>query len=419
MTALLRIAIGSLWNRRYTAFLTLITIAISVMLFLGVERLRQDARTSFVRTASGIDLIVGARAHPVQLMLYSVFRLGEATGNISWQAYLATAQQAGVAWTVPISLGDSHRGFRVVGTTPDYFKHVKYAGDQTIGFAQGRPFESLFDAVVGSDVARQLGYQAGSSIVLAHGTSTANPNLHDDRPFQVVGVLAPTGTPIDQGVYVSLQAIEAIHLNWRSGTRIGHAPPAGALAQERLQPRSITAFYVGLGNRMTVFTLQRWINEYRAQPMTAVLPGVALAQLWSLLGTAERALAVTAACVVLTGLLGLLAVLLSTLDERRREMAILRSVGASPRHICALLLCEAVLLAMMGTIAGYALLELGVGLLGPWAQARYGLILTAGWPSMNELRLMGYVISAALLAGCIPAALAYRKSIADGISVRS
>lgn len=419
MTALLRIALASLWNRRFTVTLTLFTIAISVMLFLGVERLRQDARDSFLRTASGIDLIAGARAHPVQLMLYSVFRLGEATGNVSWQAYQASAQQPGVAWTVPISLGDSHQGYRVVGTTPAYFAHVRYAGDQTIRFAQGRPFEALFDAVVGADVARQLGYGIDSRIVLSHGTAAANPNQHDDRPFRVTGVLAPTGTPIDQGVYVSLQAIEAIHLNWRSGTRIGRAPDLAALTAERLQPRSITAFYIGLDNRMAVFSLQRWINEYRAEAMTAVLPGVALQQLWSLLGTAERALAVTAACVVLTGLLGLLAVLLATLEERRREMAILRSVGAGPRHVCALLLCEALLLAVAGTVVGYALLQLATILLAPWVQAQYGLMLTAGWPSAAELQLMGRVILAALVAGCVPAILAYRRSVADGISIRS
>jgi putative ABC transport system permease protein len=419
MNALFRIAAGSLWNRRFTVLLTLLTIAISVMLFLGVEKVRQDARESFLRSASGIDLVVGARAHPVQLMLYSVFRLGEATGNISWQAYQETVRQAGVAWTVPISLGDSHRGFRVVGTTPDYFRHVTFGAGQPITFAHGRPFEALLDTVVGADVARQLGYKAGDRIVLSHGTSRASPNLHDDRPFTVAGILAPTGTPIDQGVYVSLHAIEAIHLNWRSGTRVGSAPAVDSLSPERLQPRSITAFYVGLSNRLTVFALQRWINEYRAEPMTAVLPGVALQQLWSLLGTVERALAIAAACVVLTGLLGLLALLLSTLNERRREMAILRSVGASPRHIAALLLCETLVLAIVGTAAGYLLLQIGTALFAPWAQARYGLLLTSGWPSAVELRLMAYVVLAALFAGCVPAALAYRHSVADGISIRA
>lgn len=416
--ALSRIAVGSLWSRRFTVMLTLITMAVSVALLLGVERLRQDARQSFLRTVSGIDLVVGARAHPVQLMLYSVFRLGEATNNISWNAYQAVAEQPGIGWTVPISLGDSHRGYRVVGTTTGYFDHVHYAGDRALSFAQGQPFEGLFDAVVGAAVARDLGYSPGEKIVLAHGTSAANPNLHDDRPFTVSGVLAPTGTPIDHAIYVSLEAIEAIHMNWRAGTRIGTAPDPSSIDPARLQPRTITAFYVGLERRMAVFGVQRWVNEYRAEPMTAVLPGVALQQLWALLGTAERALTITAACVVLTGLLGLLAVLLATLEERRREMAILRAVGASPRHVAGLLLWEAALLAILGTVAGYALLQGAAAMLAPWLQAQYGLLLSVGLPSITEWRLMGLVVACALAVSCVPALLAYRHSVADGITVK-
>jgi len=419
MSALLRIALASLWNRRYVAGLTVLTIAVSVMLFIGVERLRQDARESFLRSASGIDLIVGARAHPVQLLLYSVFRLGDATNNLSWEHYQTIASQRGVAWTVPVSLGDSHRGYRVVGTTPGYFEHVRHAGDQSIAFAEGRPFEALFDAVIGSEVAARLGYPLGASVVLAHGTAAANPQQHDDRPFTVVGILAPTGTPIDQGVYVSLEAIEAIHLNWRTGTRIGRGPDLDAIDPERLRPRSITAFYVGLSDRMAVFTLQRYVNEFPGEPLTALMPGVALQQLWALLGTAERALQITAACVVLAGLLGMLTVLLATLNERRREMAILRSVGAGPRHVLALLLLEALSLALAGAVLGLLLLQFGLLLLSPWLQARFGILVAPAWPSVAEWKLLALVLSAALVVALLPAVMAYRRSVADGMSVRN
>lgn len=418
MTDLFRIAMASLWSRRNTALLTLLTIAISVALFVGVERVRQDARQAFVRSVSGIDLIVGARSHPVQLMLYSVFNLGEATANVSWPTYEAIANQRGVAWAVPISLGDSHRGFRVIGTTSDYFTRLRYSGDRQLAFNQGREFEDLFDAVLGAGVAQRLGYQLGDRIILAHGMSAAL-HEHDDRPFTVSGILAPTGTPMDQAIYVTLPAIEAIHLNWRSGTRIGATPDLDALPPEALRPRSITAFYLGLENRLAVFSLQRQINTWREEPLSAVLPGVALQQLWSLLGTVERALAMTAACVVLSGLLGLLAVLLATLDERRREMAILRAVGAAPRHVFGLLVCEAVGLAVTGTLVGYALLQAVLTTAASWLQARTGLLLLPGWPNAYEWRLMALVVGAAALASLWPAWLAYRKSVADGISPRT
>lgn len=417
MSALLRLAWASLANRRFTALVTVATISLSVLLLLSVERLRSEARDSFLRTVSGTDLIVGARAHPVQLLLYSVFHMGDATNNVSWASYQELAARDDVAWTVPISLGDSHRGYRVVGTTPTFFEHVRTGGDRALRFEQGQAFDGLFEAAVGAEVAQALGYSVGDPIVLAHGTGAFTPNQHDDRPFTIAGILARTGTPIDQSVHVSLQAIEAIHLNWRSGTRIGRAPDE--IPPERLQPRSITAFFVGLESRMATFNAQRAINEFRAEPLTAVLPGVALQQLWSMLGMVEKALLLTAACVVAAGLLGMLAALLGTLSERRREMAILRALGAGPLTVSTLLLLEALLLTVVGIVFGLLLLHAGALLAAPMIERATGIALSLGWPSVGELKLLALVLGAGAGVGLIPAFLAYRRSLADGMMVRS
>ncbi|ODU43418.1 ABC transporter permease [uncultured Aquimonas sp.] len=416
MSALLRLAWASLANRRFTALVTVATIALSVLLLLGVERLRSEARNSFLRTVAGTDLIVGARAHPVQLLLYSVFHLGDATNNVSWASYREIAEREDVAWTVPISLGDSHKGYRVVGTTAGFFEHVRTGGNRELRFEQGEAFDGLFEAVLGAEVAERLGYALGDSIVLAHGTGTLNPNQHDDRPFTVVGVLARTGTPIDHSVHVSLEAIEAIHINWRAGTRIGRAPDE--IPPERLQPRAITAFFVGLESRMATFAVQRAVNEFRAEPLTAVLPGVALQQLWGMLGVVEKALMLTAACVVAAGLLGMLAALLGTLSERRREMAILRALGAGPGTVSALLLLEALLLTAVGLLLGLALLHGGLALLAPTIERASGIAVELGWPSLAEFKLLGLVLGAGVAVGLIPAFLAYRRSLADGMMVR-
>lgn len=416
MSALLRLAWASLANRRFTALVTVATIALSVLLLLGVERLRSEARNSFLRTVAGTDLIVGARAHPVQLLLYSVFHLGDATNNVSWASYREIAEREDVAWTVPISLGDSHKGYRVVGTTAGFFEHVRTGGNRALRFEQGQAFDGLFEAVLGAEVAERLGYALGDSIVLAHGTGTLNPNQHDDRPFSVVGVLARTGTPIDHSVHVSLEAIEAIHINWRAGTRIGRAPDE--IPPERLQPRSITAFFVGLESRMATFAVQRAVNEFRAEPLTAVLPGVALQQLWGMLGVVEKALMLTAACVVAAGLLGMLAALLGTLSERRREMAILRALGAGPGTVSALLLLEALLLTAVGLLLGLALLHGGLALMAPTIERASGIAIELGWPSLAEIKLLGLVLGAGVAVGLIPAFLAYRRSLADGMMVR-
>ena len=240
--AIFSLAWKSLINRRFTALLTVLSIALSVTLLVGVERLRTEARASFANTLSGTDLIVGARSGPVQLLLYSVFRIGDATNNFSWQSYRDIAAMPKVAWTVPISLGDSHRGFRVLGTTPGYFEHYRYARDRQLVIAEGQPFADLYDAVLGAEVAEKLGYRIGDPIVVAHGASDVSFARHDDKPFTVVGILARTGTPVDRTVHVSLEAIEAIHVDWQSGAPIrGLSISAEQARAMDLTPKAITA----------------------------------------------------------------------------------------------------------------------------------------------------------------------------------
>jgi putative ABC transport system permease protein len=417
---ILRLAWQSLANRRLTAALTVLAIAVSVMLLLGVEKVRVGARQSFADTISGTDLIVGARSGPLNLLLYSVFRIGNATNNITWRTYQEIAKAPEIAWIVPISLGDSHHGFRVMGTTPEYFQRYRYRRTNTIAFAEGKPFSDLFDAVLGADVADQLGYKIGDKIIVSHGLGSTGFLEHDDKPFKVSGILAKTGTPIDRTVHVSLEAIEAIHVDWQSGARIpGQSVSAEDVRHMNLQPKAITAALVGLRSKLAIFGLQRAINDFRAEPLSAILPGATLQELWELVGTAETALAAVSAMVVLTALLGMVTMILTTLNERRREMAILRSVGAKPATIFGLLIAEATFLILLGVGVGIVLLYSGLALLQPYIDRVYGLhidiqaLKTAEW-----LNLAG-VVAAGVLAGLLPALRAYRLSLADGLTVRT
>ena len=417
--AILSLAFKSLLNRRTSVGLTIFAIAVSVMLVLGVERLRHDAKASFANTISGADLIVGARSGSIQLLLYSVFRIGNATNNISWRSYRDIAGRPEVAWTIPLSLGDSHRGFRVLGTTGDYFAHYRYGRGQLLAFAAGEPFTDVFDAVLGADVAVALGYRIGDPIVVAHGLGAEGFTKHDDKPFTVTGILAKTGTPVDRTVHVSLRGIEAIHIDWQSGARVpGMTVTADAVRQMNLQPKAITAFLVGLESRLAAFRLQRAINEYRREPLLATLPGVALQELWDLMGTAEAALAAISLFVVAAGLLGMLTMLLSGLNERRREIAILRSVGAHPAHVFSLLVLEAGLIASSGALLGLMLLYAGLLVAQPIIDARYGLFLTLGLPSARDLTVLALIAVAGVAAGTVPGYRAYRQSLADGMIAR-
>ena len=419
MTPILHLAFKSLLNRRFTALLTLISIALSVTLLLGVERIRTEARNSFAATLSGTDLIVGARSGPVQLLLYAVFRIGDATNNVSWQSYQTFAQDPKVAWTIPISLGDSHRGYRVLGTDADYFTHYRYGDDRPLTLDAGRPFTDVYDAVLGAEVAEALGYGLGQEIVLSHGAGPSGTSFvdHADKPFRVAGILQRTGTPVDRTVHVSLAGIEAIHLGWRGGAA-GSSISAEEARQRDLTPKTITAFLVGLHSKTGVFHVQRAVNDYRREPLLAILPGVALDQLWGLVGVAEQALLAVSGFVVVVGLFGLLTALLTGLDERRREMAILRSVGARPAHIFALIAGEAAFLTLLGALLGVAALYATLFLGQPLIEGRLGLFIPVGHPGAHELALLGAVIVAGLVAGLLSALRAYRYSLADGLSVR-
>ena len=418
MIRLLPLALASLWNRRLTAGLTVIVVALSVSLLLGVERLRNDARESFASTVSRTDLIVGARSGPVQLLLYSVFHIGDATNEVSWPAVQRIAARQEVAWVVPLSLGDSHRGFRVVGTTPDFFRHYRYGDGRRIGFAAGRPFADVFEAVVGAEVAARLGYRDGVRITLFHG-SGAHVADHGDKPFTVVGVLSPTGTPVDRSVLVGLDGIEAIHLNWQGGAPISglHIAPE-QVKKFDLSPKRVTAALVGLKNRAMVFRLQRAINEDAAEPLLAILPGVALDQLWDVVGIGARVLMAVSGLVVTVGLAGLVAVVVASLGERRRELAILRALGAGPRDVFFLVGTESLLLTVAGCVLGVAVVQGLAAAMAGWLQASHGLVVAPGWPTGREWMLLGAVLLAGLVASTVPAARAYRQSLADGMTVK-
>lgn len=417
--AILTLAAKSLWNRRLTSALVVLAIALSVTLLLGVERLRTQARASFANTLSGTDLIVGARGSPINLLLYSVFRIGDPTNNVNWSSYRTLAADPRVAWTVPLSLGDSHRGFRVLGTDHSYFQHYRYARNRPLRLAEGHEFEDLFDAVLGAEVAERRGYRLGQSIILAHGAGEISFAMHEDKPFRVVGILARTGTPVDQTVHVSLAGIEAIHADWRGGAPLpGFHLSAEQVRQLDLTPKTITAFLVGLKTKTAIFRVQREINEFTAEPLLAILPGLTLQQLWDLMGLAENALLVVSGLVVLVSFTVMLVALLTSLNERRREMAILRAVGARPSQIFTLVLGESVTLALAGAVCGLLLLQGALWLAGPVLEGRLGLTIAAWPPSSHELMLLVAVLGCGFVAGMIPAWRAYCYSVADGMTIR-
>jgi len=410
----------SAWNRRFTLALTVLSIALSTFMLLGTERLRADLRGSFTSALSGTDLIVGARTGSVQLLLYSVFRIGAATNNVRWSSVQAITEQRGVAWVIPLSLGDSHRGFPVLGTNEDYFGLFHYGNRQALQLREGRPFSDLFEAVIGSEVATRLGYRVGDRITLAHGGGELALNDHADKPFVVSGILKATGTPVDRTVHISLQAMEALHVDWFAGAPLPGARISADQARTMdLQPKTVTALLVGLHNRAAVFSVQRSINGFKDEPLMAILPGVALDELWDVIGAGEKALLLMSGLVALVSMAGLASVVLASLGERRRELAVLRAVGASPKSLFFLLTVEGVMVTVCGIALGVLGLATATLTLGPWLQSTYGLTVQVGQPTPLQGILLLGLLACGWLASLYPGWRAYRLSLADGLSPRS
>lgn len=415
---ILTLAQKSLLNRKSTVLLTLLTIAVSVMLLLGVERIRTQAKASFANTISGTDLIVGARTGSTNLLLYSVFRIGHATHNVSWQSYESIKNHRTVKWSIPLSLGDSHKGFPVLGTTTDYFKHYQFGKKQHLDFAQGHAFEQPFDVVLGATIAKKLGYQLNDKIVVSHGAGNTSFHHHDEHPFTVVGILKATGTPLDKTLHLPLIAIDKMHGSSAQTPSHDHDHDIDLIGE----PKQITAFLLGLNSRIGVLSLQRSINTdanlTKNEALLAIIPGLTLRQLWEMLSMVEQVLLVISGFVVVSGLLGMLTSLLTSLNQRRRELAILRSLGARPWQIGMLLVSESVLLTATGCIIGIGLLYAVQLATAAQLQELSGLQLSLTWLTQHEILLIAGVLLSGLLVGLIPAWRAYKYSLSDGMSIR-
>ncbi len=414
MKMLLHLALKSLLNRRITVILTVVSLTLSISLFLSIDTLRLAAKKSFFGNVKSGDLILGAKSGEIQLLLYSLFQIGSPTNNISWESYKNYAQHPEVTWTIPISLGDSHKQFRVLGTNNKYFKYFSYRNDKKLEFEYGEQLNGLFDVIIGNDVAKNLHYGLDDSIIIAHGISSQS--LHDEFPFKVKGILKKTGTSADRLVIVSLEALEVIHKDWQIGVRVPSQKKSKTKFEyEDLDPKEITAAIVKIKSPIKIFQLQREINQYEFEPLQAVIPGIALSKLWKIVSVTENIMLSISAMVIVSSLIGLIAILYSTLNNRRKEMALLRIVGASPRTIFSLLVMEALIISVLSILVSILFTQLLSLIFFPILDQKFGIYLESKFLSVKDLYFLGLVILTSIFVSIFPALQAYKNSINDGI----
>lgn len=466
--ALFGVAYQSLRYRIGGVMLAIAAVAISVFVLLSVEHVRHEARSSFASTVSNVDLIVGARTGEINLLLLSIFRIGTPTANVAWESVEAIAEQPNVEWVVPISLGDSHKNFRVVGTTAEFFDRYMYGQSQPLTFQVGQRFDETLDVVVGSRVAAELGYALGDELILSHGMADTSFTHHDQVSFSITGLLAPTGTPVDNALFVSLEAIEAIHADEGETESSTDGSPGYVKAHEEDEEHvehgqhdeakhhdehahhgehnehedehahhdeheehsdhhghdhpplgTVTAILVGLDSPGVTLQVQRRINEYTDEALLAILPGFTLAQLWSLVGGVENVLRGISVLVFISALFGLNAMMLASMRERKREIEILRSIGAPSLFIVALLVIESLLVVTLGIVLALAGLIGAILVANNLLASELGIMLSLQVLYSSSFIALALIYLTTLILSLVPAWRAYAvaHSYSSGVEI--
>lgn len=418
----------SMMSRKTTTYLTIGALLVSVSLLFSIEHIRVQTQENFKRTVSGIDLVVAARSSQINVLLSSVFRIGANPNPVSWETYQTISKSKGVFWSIPLSLGDSFKGFPVIGTNADYFKHYQYGKKEALNFAAGRVFSAPNEVVLGANVAKNLNLQVGQSVVISHGSGKVSFSHHDNHPMVITGILRVTGTPVDKSVHVPLIAIEQMHQLGESGSEEQlvnniehdahdhehHEQNNHNIASSPYDlvgsPSQISAFMLKAESPFAILTLQRDINQFKGQAISAIMPQVALGELWQTIGVVESITQLVAFLVLCASLIGLVTMLLASMHERRHEISVLRAIGASPWFIASLIQAEAIVISVIALIGGYVLVTLCIYFFGGWLLREFGVYVSANIYSPGILLYGSIVVLLTFFIAIIPAFSAYKNA---------
>ena len=302
-----------------------------------------------------------------------------------------------------------------MGTTKEYFDKFTYRKKQKLQYLTGRNFKETFDVVIGYDVAKSLNYKLDDSIIIAHGI--ASQSLHDEFPFRIKGIINKTGTSVDRTSLVSLEALEAIHKDWKTAQK--YQPKIisnkNDYQEQDLIPKEITAAIIKLKSPISIFKIQREINDYEHEALQAIIPGIVLTKLWQVVSVTENIMLSISGMVIVSALIGLIAILYSTLNNRRKEMALLRIVGASPKAILGLLIAEALIISFSSIILAIIFLQILNFILFPILDQIFGIYVENNFLLLKDFYFFIMILLTSTIVSIFPALQAYKNSINDGI----
>jgi putative ABC transport system permease protein len=392
------LALKSLRHKALSTTLNLMLMAIGIAMMTFVLSASRQLEDSALRDAQGIDLVVGAKGSPLQLILSSVYHIDIPTGNIPLAAQAQLTQNRMVKKVIPLALGDSYKGFRIVGTNPDYIAH--YGG----AISGGKLFDAPLQAVFGAQAAARTGVTIGAKFSGSHGLAQGGEN-HADAPFTVVGILKPTGTVLDRLVLTPVESVWRVH-EIMHGIDVNDKEEKAAMDEER----ELTALLVQYASPLAAITMPRFINSQGE--LQAAQPAFESAKLFRMLDVGVDVLRGIAALVLLSAAVSMFVALYNALEERKTDLAILRTLGAPPMKLLLLLLAEGLTLAMAGALLGWGLGHVAVEALGQVLSQDQNLSLSGWVVAPDEAWLALAALGVGLAAALVPALRAYRTDIA-------
>ena len=404
---------SSIRSRWLPTILIVLCLASSMVLLLSIERIQNGTKQSFNYSISGVDSIIGPRSSPIALILYTIFHIGKPTNNITYETFEFLKERKDIDWIVPIALGDSYDEFRVIATTSDYFKKIKFGDNKQITFDKGSNSLELNNTIFGADVAKKLSSNIGDKINIVHGSNADMGIEHDEISFELSGILGKTGTPIDKLVFINLQGYELVHLGWKSGKKIFSLKnqDISKINTNQLIPKTITAAFVGLKSKLTIFNFQKDIREYLEEPISAIIPSIALSELWSIVGVVDKGFKLLSWIVIVISLIAMVTLIINSLENRKREMLIYRANGASPLDLSFMVVIEAIFIGLLSIILALVFVSLISYFASSQLSIHFGVSTNFSFLTVNEATILSIILLAGVLSSLVPAFITYKNNL--------
>jgi putative ABC transport system permease protein len=406
----------SMRQHLFSTTVTLLSVALAAGLVMAVFAIQRQARNAFTGGELGFDAVVGARGSQLQLVLNTVFHLETSPGNIPWSLYTELRDNTpGVKLAIPYATGDNYYGFRIVGTTKHIFTDFEFQEGKSFAVQEGGRYfdESYREAVIGSFVAQQTGLKVGDTINPYHGLYFDESARHPEE-YVVVGIMEPTNSPSDRVIWIPIEGIFRMEGHVLRGTGEEFAAQAGQAIPD--DHKEVSAVMLKLAGPMVGWRLDQQINRQGKVATIAFPVGAVMLDLFQKMGWINRILELVAYLVVLVSAAAILASIYNTINERRREFAILRALGARRRIVFAAIVGESGAIGLLGALLGYAVYAVILAGAAIVVREQTGVVLDVWSPHAVHLYAPLGITVLGAVAGLIPAAKAYSTDVAENLS---